>query len=386
MKPLNVCVVTGSRADYGLLLPVMRAIQADPVLQLQLAVTGMHLAPEYGLTYQIIETDGFAIDARVDMLVSSDTAAGNSKSVGLGVIGFADVFARLRPDLLLLLGDRFEIFAAAQAALLARLPIAHMAGGDSTEGAFDEALRHSITKMAQIHFVTNADAARRVRQLGEDPAQVHTVGSPALDLLRELRLLDRAELEQSLGFCFKQRNLLITFHPETLAHSNDQAMDELLAGLHDLGDKIGLIFTKPNADAGGRAIAEALDTFVASHANAAAYTSLGQLRYYSVMAQADAVVGNSSSGLYEAPSLHVPTVNIGDRQRGRLRAASVIDCPAQRVAIVEAIQAALRLDCRDAVNPYGDGYATQRIMAVLHALDDPARLLKKHFHDWREAQ
>jgi len=383
MSSLRVCVITGSRADYGLLLPVMQALRDDPAFQLQVLVTGMHLAPQFGLTWRTIEEDGFAVDARVDMLVSSDSAVGNAKSVGLGVIGFADAFERLKPELVLLLGDRFEIFAAAQAALLGRYPIAHIAGGDVTEGAFDEALRHGISKMAHLHFVTNSDAGRRLRQLGEDPAHIHVVGSPALDLLRQTALVDRSDLETVLNFRFRQKNLLVTFHPATLeCGSAASQAEELLAALDLLGENFGLIFTQSNADTGGFAIAALINRFATEHANARVYASLGQLHYYSLMAHVDAVVGNSSSGLYEAPSLKVPTVNVGDRQKGRLKAASVIDCPTQRDAITGAIHAALSLDCRNAVNPYGDGHATERIMAVLRGLREPQRLLKKHFHDW----
>lgn len=380
--PRRVCIVTGSRADYGLLYPVMKALQVADDFDLQVVATGMHLSPEFGLTYRQIEEDGFAIDARVDLLVSSDNAIANSKSVGLGVIGFADTFAELQPELVLVLGDRYEIFSAAQAALFARIPLAHIAGGDTSEGAYDEAIRHSISKMAHIHLVTNRDAHKRLLQMGESPEHVHNVGSPALDVIAQLKLLDRATLEQSLGFSLRQRNLLITHHPVTLARDRGRAeVNALFEALEALGEEVGLIFTKSNADVGGQGINNMIDEFATRHDNAVAHTSLGQLRYYSLLAQVDAMVGNSSSGLYEAPSFHLPTVNIGDRQKGRLKAASVLDCAADKAAILECIERAWKLDCSAVRNPYGDGKSTQRIMTILRQVPSYEGLLNKHFHD-----
>lgn len=382
MSGRRICVVTGSRAEYGLLYWVMKGIQAAAGLDLQLVVTGMHLAPEFGSTYRVIEADGFVIDAKVEMLLASDTPVGIAKSIGLGVSGLAEVFERLRPDVVVLLGDRFEILAAAQAALVARIPVAHIAGGDTTEGAFDEAIRHSITKMAHLHFVTNEDALRRVRQLGEAPENIHLVGSPGLDHIKRLALLDRGELGRQLGHEFRPRNLLVTYHPETLeAQPVEQQFRELLLALDRLGDGVGLFLTSPNADPGGKALLPMMEAFTASHRNAKAFTSLGQLRYLSLMSQVDAVVGNSSSGLYEAPSFRKPTVNIGDRQRGRLQAESVLNCPPLADAIEQAIQAAFVLDCRKVVNPYGDGDSSPRIVDVLKTVPDPRALLKKHFFE-----
>ncbi|OGW33618.1 MAG: UDP-N-acetyl-D-glucosamine 2-epimerase, UDP-hydrolysing [Nitrospirae bacterium GWC2_56_14] len=381
MPPRKICIATGTRAEYGLLSVLMKSIQQDPGLTLQVIATGMHLSPEFGLTYREIEHDGFTIDARVEMLLSSDTAVGIAKSIGLGVVGFADALDHLRPDLLVLLGDRFEIFAAAQAALVARIPVAHIAGGDTTEGAFDESIRHSITKMAHLHFVTNGDSARRVRQLGENPDHIHTVGNPGIDRILQLKLHDRTELEHALGFTFRKKNLLITFHPATLdAASPETQFQELLTALDRLGSEIGLIFTKPNADTGGRKLMQMIDAYVADHPHAAAFTSLGQLRYFSAIAQVDAVVGNSSSGLYEVPSFKKPTVNIGDRQKGRLQASSVINCRPEAADIERAIREAYHRDCSAAVNPYGDGNSSSRIFAVLKQFPDLQALLKKHFH------
>ena len=360
----------------------MAALVADPAFTLQLAATGMHLSPEFGATYREIESDGYAIDAKVEMLLSSDSGVGVAKSMGLATSGFADVFARLQPDMVMLLGDRFEALAAAQTALVMRIPLAHISGGDVTEGAFDDAIRHAITKMAHVHFVASEEAARRVRQLGEAPGSVHVVGDPGLDCLRSLALLDRQALADDLDIRFGARNLLVTFHPATLdAQPSTDQFAALLDALASLGPDAGLFFTRPNADPEGRALIEMLDQFVAETPNAWVFTSLGHLRYLSMMRAADVVVGNSSSGLLEAPSLGKPTVNLGSRQGGRLRAASVIDCAPQRGAIVAAIETALDMDCRGIVNPYGDGHAASRILAVLSGLGDPQSLLRKRFCD-----
>jgi UDP-N-acetylglucosamine 2-epimerase (non-hydrolysing)/GDP/UDP-N,N'-diacetylbacillosamine 2-epimerase (hydrolysing) len=378
----KIVVVTGARAEYGLLYWLMKEIQQDPELELQLIITGMHLAPEFGLTYQVIEADDFKIDAKVEMLLSSDTAVGIAKSIGLGVIGFADALERLQPDLLVLLGDRYEILAAAQAALVAKIPVAHIGGGDTTEGAFDEAIRHSITKMAHFHFVSNEISARRVAQLGEDPKQIFNVGYIGLDYIKRTKLLNREELSQGLEYRFHEKNLLVTFHPVTLddkpAHEQFQ---QLLDGLDRLEQQVGIIFTKPNSDPGGRALIRMIDDYVASHENTRAFTSLGQVKYLSVMAQVDAVVGNSSSGIYEAPSLKIPTVNIGDRQQGRLQAASIINCPPEAEAIKQAITVAFLKDYRQVINPYGDGQSSQKILAVIKQYPDFTILLKKHFFE-----
>ena len=382
MSKRRICVVTGSRADYGLLYWLMKEIQSDPDMQLQVVATGMHLAPGFGLTYKLVEADGFLIDAKVEMLLSSDTSVGVSKSIGLGVIGFADVLEVLSPEILVLLGDRFEIIAAAQAAMVASIPIAHIAGGDVTEGAFDEAIRHSITKMAHPHFVTNRIAARRVRQLGENPDYVYNVGSPGVDFIKRMKMTDRGDLERILGFSFKKKNILVTFHPATLDNElSDRQFRELLDVLDSYGEKIGIIITMPNSDTGRSSISVLIDDFIAGHPNAKSYVSLGQALYLSVMAQVDAVVGNSSSGLYEAPSFGKPTVNIGDRQKGRLMAASVINCGADANSISLALADALKMDCSGVINPYGDGNSSVRIKDVLKKITEPRSLLKKHFFD-----
>lgn len=378
----KICVVTGSRAEYGLLFWLMNELKSSSEVELQVVATGMHLSPEFGNTYKIIEEDGFKIDAKVEMQLSSDSSVGISKSIGLGVIGFADVFERLRPDILVFLGDRYEIFAAATAATIAKIPMAHIAGGDVTEGAFDESIRHSLTKMSHIHFVTNSDSEKRVKQLGENPDYVFNVGSPGLDFIKKANLLSREELEKSLDFTLKRKNLLITFHPVTLEEkSSEVQIVELLNAVDALGPEVGLIFTKTNSDTDGRIINEKIERFVETRSNARVYTSLGQHRYLSTISHVDAVVGNSSSGLYEVPFLKKPTVNIGDRQKGRLQSASVINCIPTKSEIEKAIKKAFVSDVKDEVSPYGDGDASVRIKNHLIAIRDPKALLKKHFFE-----
>ncbi len=380
----KICVVTGTRADYGLLRWVMQGIKDDPELTLQIIATGMHMSPEFGLTYQAIEQDGFQIDRKVEMLTSSDTPVGIAKSMGLGLIGFADAFNELRPDLIVVLGDRFEIFSAVSAALVARIPVAHLHGGETTEGAFDEALRHSITKMAHLHFVAAEVYRQRVIQLGEQPAQVFLVGGLGIDNIKRMQLLDRAELEASLDFKLGPKNLLITFHPVTLeADAVANQMEELLAALSPLDDT-QLIFTLPNADTDSRALIKQVELFVAQHTNARAYTSLGQLRYLSCIAHVDGVVGNSSSGLAEVPSLKKGTINVGDRQRGRLQAVSVINCEPSRESIAAALEqlysAEFQASLSRVISPYGEGDASEKVVNILKS-HDIAGIVKKTFND-----
>jgi UDP-hydrolysing UDP-N-acetyl-D-glucosamine 2-epimerase len=378
----KICVVTGTRAEYGLLYWLMKEIQDDPELELQIIATGMHLSPEFGLTYKVIEEDGFRINAKVEMLLSSDTPVGVAKSIGLGTIGFADTLERLNPDLLVLPGDRFEMLSAAQAALIIKLPIAHLFGGDTTEGAFDEAIRHSITKMAHLHFVTNILSCNRVCQMGENPDHVFNVGNPGLDYIRKAKLLKKAEIENKLGFSFQDKNLLITFHPVTLENENSVVLfQKLLSALETIPKNYGLIFTLPNADTEGRALADMTKKFVAKNPNTIAHNSLGQLLFLSTMAQVDAVAGNSSSGIYEAPSFKIPTVNIGDRQKGRLKASSVIDCNYEKAAILKAINEALNNDYSEVHNPYGDGHSSEKIIMVIKSIDNYKSLLKKVFFE-----
>ena len=383
----RICVVTGSRAEYGLLYWVLHDLRDDPAFALQLVVTGMHLAHGHGHTVDEIARDGFAIDRKVEMLVAGDSPGSVARSIALGVIGIADALEQLRPEIVLVLGDRFEIFAAAQACLVHRVPLAHIAGGDTTEGAIDEAMRHAISKMAHVHFATNAESAQRLLQMGEDPASVHVVGNPGLDHLRRRPLLDRAALEQALGAPLGKRNLLVTFHPVTLDERTGAGeFEALLQALDGLPADTVLWCSRPNADTGGAAIAARLDAWTAERpGRSRVFASLGQLRYLSLMAQVDAVVGNSSSGLYEAPSFGVPTVDIGDRQRGRLAAASVLRCAATPAAIAAAIAEALARGRReDVVNPYGDGDSARRIVQLLRAVPLDGALLMKRFHPTKD--
>ena len=378
----KICVVTGTRAEDGLLQPIMQAIKEDQVLELQLVVTGMHLSPEFGLTYKTIEDDDFEISEKIEILLSSDTSIGVAKAIGLATISFSETLDRLKPDFIMVLGDRFELLAVAQVALVSRIPIVHLAGGDVTEGAFDEAIRHSITKMSQLHFVTNKESEKRVHQLGEDPENIHLVGNPGLDHLNSLKLMEKNELEKSLRYSFKSQNILVTFHSVTLDNAPAvNSFSALLEALDSLGEDIGIIFTRPNADTEGRQLIKMLDEYVEDRSNCIAYTSLGQLRYLSTVALVDVVVGNSSSGILEVPSLKTATVNIGDRQKGRLRADSIIDCEPITENIKESIQQAFKLDCSTVVNPYGDGNTTERVLKVLREINHPERLIKKHFYD-----
>jgi GDP/UDP-N,N'-diacetylbacillosamine 2-epimerase (hydrolysing) len=380
----KICVVTGSRAEYGLLRWVIGGIRQSDRLQLQLVVTGSHLSPVFGHTYREIEADGFQIERRIDMLLASDTAVGITKSMGLALVGFADAFEQLAPDVVVVLGDRYEILCAATAALMATIPVAHLHGGETSEGAYDEMLRHAITKMSHLHFVAAEPYRRRVVQMGEDPGRVFVVGGLGVDVVTRLPLLGRAEVEAAIGVPFLERNLLITFHPVTLGQvPSAHQVAELLAALEPLVDT-RLIFTMPNADAGGRELWTMVQQFAERHANAIVVESLGQLRYLSCVAQVDAVVGNSSSGLTEVPSMRKATINIGERQRGRLRAESVIDCSPDRLAIGEALRRACSPEfgavLSNVRNPYGDGGASEKIVATLR--DHPlGRRMSKSFHD-----
>ena len=381
-KALRICVVTGTRAEYGLLRAVMARLKRDRAFDLRVVASAMHLVREFGFTYREIESDGFQIDAKVDMLLAGDTAAAAAKSMGKGVIGFVGAFQRLGPDLVMLLGDRFEALAAASTALIMGIPVAHLSGGDVTEGAFDDSIRHAITKLAHLHFTASAQSAARVVQMGEDPRRVFAVGDPGLDSLFAMKRLSRRALERDLGFTFRKRNLLITFHPVTLDRMpSTHQFAILLDALAALGPDVGLLFTNPNADPEGRALIAMLDKFVKGRANAAAFASLGHRRYLSAMAVCDAVVGNSSSGLLEAPSLRKPSVNIGSRQTGRLRTKSVIDCPVDANAIKRAIAVVFTMRIGKVVNPYGDGHAAERILRILKRIGDPTALLRKSFHD-----
>ncbi|AII13910.1 GDP-2,4-diacetamido-2,4,6-trideoxy-alpha-D-glucopyranose hydrolase / 2-epimerase [Campylobacter iguaniorum] len=380
----KICVVTGTRAEYGLLYWLMKEIENELNLQLQVVVTGTHLSPEFGLTYKEIQKD-FKIDKKVEMLLSSDTSVGITKSMGLAMIGFGEVFDELKPDIIVVLGDRYEIFCAASAAMISRIPIAHLHGGEATEGLIDEAIRHSITKMSHLHFVATDEYARRVIQLGEEPSRVFNVGGMGIENIKRLNLLSKDEFEKSINFKLNQKNLLVTFHPVTLEkESAKEQFNELLNALDELKDT-NIIFTKANADTGGKIINEMIDEYVAKNSNKSiSFASLGQLRYLSALKYVDMVVGNSSSGLSEAPSFKIATINIGDRQKGRIKASSVIDCEPYKLSIQNAIKQAYTKEFRqilkNTTNPYGNGNASKKIIEVLKKVNLD-NILKKKFWD-----
>ena len=381
----KVCVITGTRAEFGQLKGVMEGIQKSKILGLQVVVTGMHLSPEFGMTVNTIVNEGIKVNRRVEMLLSSDSSVGLTKSIGLGVIGFADALEELKPDLILILGDRYEILAAAVAAMVARIPIAHIHGGESTEGVIDESIRHSLSKMSHLHFVATEEYGKRVSQLGENPDNIYNVGGLGVDSLQNIKLLSKAELEKVLGYSFLKKNLLITFHPVTLEKDTvAPQMDHLLAALSLLND-VGLIFTMPNSDTDGRVLQNKVKDFCSNRPHANFYTSLGQVKYLSCMKHVDGVVGNSSSGIAEAPSFKKGTIDIGDRQRGRVKAKSIIECEPKCEKIFKAIEKLFSQDFQEKLsqvkNPYGFGGASKKIIETLENISFK-NLLKKRFYDW----
>jgi GDP/UDP-N,N'-diacetylbacillosamine 2-epimerase (hydrolysing) len=385
----RIGVVTVARSDYGIYFPILKKIQQDPDLELVLIVGGMHLSPEFGSTVNVLEADGFKAAAKVEMLLSSDSPEGVAKSVGIGVIGFAQAYSQLKPDLLLLLGDRFEMLAAAVAAVPFKIPMAHIHGGESTEGLIDEAIRHSITKMSHIHFASTEAHAARIRQLGEEPWRVTVSGAPSLDNLKSMKLLSAQELERQHGLDLSKPPLLVTYHPVTLDFENtEHQITELMAALKASG--LPLIFTFPNADASGRKIIEMIQAFVKEMPQARITVNLGTEGYFSLMSHTGAMVGNSSSGIVEAASFKLPVVNIGDRQRGRFHAENVIDSGYSRDQILSAIKKATSPEFRKTleklVNPYGDGQAADRIVAGLKNATLDSNLLLKRFHQISEGK
>lgn len=382
----KICVITGTRAEYGLLSKLMKRIDDCPDMQLQIIATNMHLSPEFGLTYREIEADGFNIDKKVEMLLSSDTRNATTKSLGLGIIGFADAFEDLAPDMVVILGDRYEMLGAASAALLYGIPIAHISGGDVTEGAYDDAIRHSISKMSHLHFTSAEEYRQRVIQLGEQPDRVFNFGAIGLDNMRQIQFLDRQSLEQSIGFEIGEDCILVTYHPVTMErNSAETQFGALLEAIDRVGCRV--IFTKPNSDSDGRIIIKMIDEYVAANSDkAACYTSLGYVRYLSALQFVKAAVGNSSSGILEVPSFGIPTVNIGDRQKGRLRAESVIDCNTDVDCIEKSIRGALSQEwqtiARNATNPYEQPDTVARIFEVLQQCD-LSQMKQKRFYDIR---
>ncbi len=381
----KICVVTGTRAEFGLLTPLLHEIERCAGLDLQLVVTGMHLSPEFGSTYKEIEKAGFSIDEKVEILLSSDTPQAISKSIGLAMSSFTDVFKRLKPDIIVGLGDRFELFGIVAAALLDRIPVAHLHGGEVTEGVCDEAFRHCITKMSHLHFTSTEQYRKRVIQLGEDPNRVFNVGAIGIDNIKNLQLLTKCELEKDLDFIFGEFNFLVTFHPVTLEKNTAQyQFQNILDAIDELEDTT-LIFTKANADIDGRIINSMIDDFVSKRKQRVrAFASMGQLRYLSAMKYSNAVVGNSSSGIIEAPSFKIGTINIGNRQKGRIRASSVIDCQPEKEEILAAVKKIYSKEFQERLrtidNPYGDGNTAKQIVEILRSYD-LTDIMFKSFYD-----
>ncbi|MDD5530156.1 MAG: UDP-N-acetylglucosamine 2-epimerase [bacterium] len=382
----KICVITGTRAEYGLFYPLLKNIQTNKKFELQIAVTGMHLSPEFGLTYKDIEKDGFIINEKVEILLSSDTEVGITKSIGLGTIGFADAFYRLKPDLIILLGDRFEAFSAAVSAFITKIPIAHLHGGELTEGLIDEGIRHSITKMSYLHFTSTEEYRKRVIQLGESPDRVFNVGAIGIDNIKDMNLLSKNGLEKELNFKFDEKTILVTFHPVTLEKNTaDAQFKELLKAL-DYFKKLKIIFTKPNADTSGRIIIKLIDEYVKNNVKKSiSFVSMGQLKYLSTVKYVDAVLGNSSSGIIEVPTFGKPTVNIGDRQKGRIKAKSIIDCRPEKSDIIKALEKAFSSQfeefCKTVKNPYGSGNTTGKILKIIENRIEGISNTKKAFYD-----
>lgn len=380
----KIAVVSGSRADYGLLVPLLRLLEADPEFELQLIACAAHLSPEFGLTKQFIESDGFTIHAEVEMLLSGDTPSAITKSLGLGCIGFGDTFNRLKPDLVVLLGDRFEILAAAQAAMISQIPIAHLHGGETTEGAFDEAIRHSVTKMSHLHFVAAEPFRNRVIQLGENPESVFNVGAIGLDEMFGEQSMSKDEVIEALGIEIKAPLFLVTYHPVTLSQSNQvETLKNILSAMDHWQDA-SIVITYANSDTFGRALVDEINSYAQNKMDRVLVrASLGRKLYLETMRHASCVIGNSSSGIIEAPSMGVPTINVGPRQQGRLRAPSVIDCAEDTTSINTAIERALSADfiaiTNKKENPYGQGNTASKIHQCLLDVDLTNILMKPFF-------
>ena len=383
----KICVVTGTRAEYGLLCRLMRLIQESPDTQLQVVATNMHLSPKYGNTYLYIEHDGFKIDYKIPIIDENakDDAVATVKSMAKALSGFADAYNELKPDLVVVLGDRYEILAAAEAAMIERIPIAHIHGGEVTEGAYDDAIRHSITKMSHLHFTSTEEYRKRVLQLGEQPDRVFYVGAPGVENIKKFPLMGKEEVEESVNFKLDENTILVTYHPVTLGeHTAEKDIKEFIAALEERKD-LRVFFTMPNSDTGSQAIVDAINEFVANNPNRSiAYKSLGIKRYLSVMKYAGAVVGNSSSGLLEVPSFGIPTLNIGDRQKGRMAADSVYNCETDKNSILEGLDVlmspAFKKKAYEIHNPYEKANTAEEIFKVISTY--PLKVLsQKHFYD-----
>ncbi len=381
----KICFITGSRAEYGMLYWLIKEVESDPELELQIIATGAHLSPEFGLTYKEIIGDGFAINEKIEILLSSDTSVGVGKSMGLALISFSECFCRMKPDIVVGMGDRFELLAAMTAAMVSRIPIAHLSGGETTQGAMDEAIRHSLTKMSHLHFTSNSQYRKRVIQMGESPDRVFNFGEVGLENVRRMNHLSRQDLEKDLKISLKKRNIVVTYHPVTLEKECAASqIQSLLAALDELDDMF-IVFTMPNADLEGRLIAQRIKDYVrANNHKSAFFTSLGRLRYLSLLKHVDAVVGNSSSGIVEAPSYKIGTINIGDRQLGRMQSSSVINCRPEKTEILAAFaelySEKFRSSLSNVENPYGDGWTAVKIKKVLKEFDLD-NIIKKVFFD-----
>jgi UDP-N-acetylglucosamine 2-epimerase (non-hydrolysing)/GDP/UDP-N,N'-diacetylbacillosamine 2-epimerase (hydrolysing) len=366
----KICVITGSRAEYGLMSRVMRLIKEDANLQLQIIATNMHLSVEYGETYKEIEADGFVIDKKIPILSSSDTANATAKSVGTGIIGFADAYEELQPDMIVVLGDRYEILAAVSTALFYKIPVIHLYGGELTEGAFDDAIRHAITKMSHLHFTSTEEYRQRVIQMGENPETVYYVGALGCDNIRQIPLMSKDELEKSLNFTLDRKTILVTFHPVTMeTNTAEKQFSELLLAI-DSFDDLRIIFTMPNSDTDGKIIMDLIKNYVAKNPQKSVwFASLGMVRYLSALQYVGAVVGNSSSGIVEVPSFHIPTLNIGDRQKGRIAATSVVNCLPVENNIKEKLAIITKSDyiekLKNVTNPYDKSNTAQEIVRII---------------------
>jgi len=385
----TICIVTGTRADYGLLRPIIKQFIATNSFVLKIVATGMHLSEDFGLTYKEIEEDGISIDAKIDVLQDDDSNKAMSKAIGIGVIGFAEYFEQTQPEMVVVLGDRFEIFAAVTAAAVACIPIAHLYGGEITEGAVDEFFRHSISKMSYLHFTSTEQYRQRVINMGEAPERVFNVGAIGVENILSMPLMTKDELVRSIGFDLNSPYALVTFHPVTLEKDTATKQIESLLSALDETNGLNYIFTKANADANGRSINRKIDAYCEEKGNTIAYTSMGVLRYLSAMKYCEMVIGNSSSGIMETPSFKKPTINIGDRQKGRICAKSVISCEPEERSIINSIDKArsqqfLR-EIANQISPYGDGKTSEKIVTVIKDFLDKDKInLKKSFYDVRE--
>lgn len=382
----KICFITGTRAEYGLLSRLMKMVQDDTDTQLQIIATNMHLSPKFGNTYQEIEHDGFTIDKKIPILEEEkDDANTTVKSMSKALAGFADAYNELKPDMVVVLGDRYEILAAATAALIERFPIAHLYGGEITEGAYDDAIRHSVTKMSHLHFTSCEEYRHRVIQLGEQPDHVFNVGSIGVENIKMLPLMSKDKIEKEIDFAIDDKTILVTYHPVTLGNRTaKEDIDDFIAALEEKKE-LRIIFTMPNSDTGGQAIVEAINAFVAKNpSRAKAFKSLGVLRYLSVMQQVNAVVGNSSSGLVEVPSFGIPTLNIGDRQKGRIAADSVYNCNTDKASILQGLDTIMSPTFKQKAavtyNPYDKEGTAQAIFDVIRTFS-LEKLNQKHFYD-----